>query len=78
MNEPNAKELARSTREILRAVLAYKAKVLAEGLCRCGHDVEDHNDVWKWVTSCDKCPCKAWQAPEVESGNETQTKTPEG
>ena len=33
-----------------------------EVLCRCGHDVEEHNSVWKHITACDKCECTAWDA----------------
>lgn len=31
-----------------------------EDLCVCGHDVEDHNDVWKRSTKCHRCDCTKW------------------
>ena len=30
-----------------------------EVLCRCGHDVEEHDSVWN---ACDKCECADWDA----------------
>lgn len=32
-----------------------------DGLCMCGHDVEEHNDVWKKSTKCCKCDCESWR-----------------
>lgn len=36
-----------------------------EDLCKCGHDVEDHNDIWKGpITACHRCACSKWEAVE--------------
>lgn len=38
-------------------------------LCKCGHDVEDHNDIWKLSTECGQCSCEEWDAFYVKNTN---------